>query len=56
MASVIANEFAEAVSKLHSQVLIEIGLVLFFLTLVLNVAARFLVWSVAQRTSCEVRL
>ncbi|MBC7258968.1 MAG: phosphate ABC transporter permease subunit PstC [Chloroflexi bacterium] len=56
MASVIANEFAEAVSKLHSQVLIEIGLVLFFLTLVLNVAARFLVWSVARRTSCEVRL
>ncbi|GAB4402981.1 MAG: phosphate ABC transporter permease subunit PstC [Anaerolineales bacterium] len=55
MASVIANEFAEAVSELHSQVLIEIGLVLFFLTLALNVAARLLVWSVARRTLQEVR-
>lgn len=49
MASIIANEFAEAVSKMHSQALIETGLVLFFLTLILNMIARLLVWRVARR-------
>jgi len=55
MASIIANEFAEAVTKLHTQSLIEIGLVLFFMTLILNMIARFLVWSVARRTPQEAR-
>jgi phosphate transport system permease protein len=55
MASIIANEFAEAVTKLPSQSLIEIGLVLFFMTLILNIIARFLVWSVARRTPQEAR-
>jgi len=55
MASIIANEFAEAVTKLHTQSLIEVGLVLFFMTLILNMIARFLVWSVAQRTPQEAR-
>jgi phosphate transport system permease protein len=55
MSSIIANEFAEAVTKLHTQSLIEIGLILFFMTLVLNMIARFLVWSVARRTPQEVR-
>jgi len=55
MASIIANEFAEAVTKLHSQALIEIGLVLFFMTLILNTIARLLVWSVARRTPQEAR-
>jgi len=55
MASIIANEFAEAVSQLHSQALIETGLVLFFITLILNMIARFLVWSVARRTPQEAR-
>ena len=55
MASVIANEFAEAVSKLHVQALIEVGLTLFVLTLALNMVARLLVWSVARRTPTEVR-
>ncbi len=55
MASVIANEFAEAVSKLHSQALIEIGLALFAITLALNVVARLLVWSVARRIPQEAR-
>lgn len=55
MASIIANEFAEAVSKLHSSSLIEIGLVLFFLTLLLNSLARLLVWNVARKTRMEVR-
>ena len=55
MASIIANEFAEAVTPLHTQALIEIGLVLFFMTLILNIIARFLVWSVARRTPQEAR-
>ena len=55
MASVIANEFAEAVTTLHTEALIEIGLTLFFITLVLNMIARLLVWSVARRTTQEAR-
>jgi len=41
MASIIANEFAEAVSQLHTDALIEIGLILFIITLLLNIVARF---------------
>jgi phosphate transport system permease protein len=55
MASIIANEFAEAVSKLHAQSLIEVGLTLFGITLALNMIARLLVWSVARRTPQEGR-
>lgn len=55
MASIIANEFAEAVNELHTQSLIEIGLVLFFITLILNMVARFLVWSVARKAPQEAR-
>jgi phosphate transport system permease protein len=55
MSSVIANEFAEAVSPLHTQALIEIGLVLFGITLLLNLFARFLVWQVARRSPREAR-
>jgi phosphate transport system permease protein len=49
MASAIANEFAEAVSVQHTSALIELGLVLFGMTLLLNMAARFLVWRVSRR-------
>jgi phosphate transport system permease protein len=55
MSSIIANEFAEAVSKLHNQSLIEIGFILFILTLLLNIIARFLVWQVARKTPQEAR-
>jgi phosphate transport system permease protein len=55
MASIIANEFAEAVSLLHSEALIQIGLVLFALTLLLNVFARLLVWQVARKVPTEAR-
>lgn len=51
MSSIIANEFAEAVSDLHSAALIEIGLILFGLTLILNMIARLLVWQVSRRSS-----
>jgi phosphate transport system permease protein len=43
MASVIANEYPEAAGK-HLSALTEIGLLLFILTLALNVIARALVW------------
>jgi phosphate transport system permease protein len=49
LASVIANEFAEAVTKMHTSALIELGLILFVITLLLNMVARFLVWRVARR-------
>jgi phosphate transport system permease protein len=55
MASIIANEFAEAVSLLHTDALIEIGLILFIITLLLNIIARFLVWQVARQTPQEAR-
>ncbi len=56
MASIIANEFAEATYELYRQSLIEIALVLFALTLLLNLLARFLVWRVSRRTIGEVRV
>lgn len=56
MASIIANEFLEAVTPLHTQSLIEIGLVLFFMTLILNMFARLLVWRVARRAPQEARV
>ena len=48
MASVIANEYAEAASPLHLAALTEIGLLLFAVTLLLNIGARLLVWRVAR--------
>ena len=56
MASIIANEFAESVSQLHTDALIEIGLVLFIITLLLNIIARFLVWRVARQAPQEARV
>ncbi|MFP4199800.1 MAG: phosphate ABC transporter permease subunit PstC [Bacillota bacterium] len=44
MASLIANEFAEAVSPLYTGVLIEIGLILFAITVLLNIIARWMIW------------
>src|SRR5678809_1428360 len=48
MASVIANEFTEATGELHLAALAEIGLLLFVLTIALNVAARLLVGRVGR--------
>jgi phosphate transport system permease protein len=51
MAAVIANEFKEAVEELHLNALVEIGLVLFTITLVVNVISRLLIWRMtATRT------
>jgi phosphate transport system permease protein len=43
MAAVIANEFAEATSKLYVSALIEVALVLFAITIVVNALARLLI-------------
>ena len=48
MASVIANEFAEATSDLHRSALIEIGLALFVVTIIVNAIAQVLVWAVTR--------
>jgi len=55
MASVIANEFAEATSDFHLAALIEIGLLLFGVTIIVNTLARLLVWSVADNGAATVR-
>lgn len=55
MASIIVNEFTEATYDLYLHALIQVGLVLFVLTLVLNMFARLLVWSVARRVPQEAR-
>ena len=55
MASLLANQFKEAVSQLHTDAMIEIGLTLFVITLILNLIARFLIWQVARRTPREAR-
>ncbi|UFS71280.1 phosphate ABC transporter permease subunit PstC [Geomonas sp. RF6] len=49
MPSVIANEFAEATSNLHSAALMEIGLLLLLMTLVINALARLLIWGVSRK-------
>ena len=54
MASVIANEFQEAVSDLHRSALIEIGLALFIVTILVNALARFLVWAVTRGAPARV--
>ncbi|MBX6422332.1 phosphate ABC transporter permease subunit PstC [Thermosulfurimonas sp. F29] len=43
MASVIANEFTEASKDIHLAALIEIGLLLFLITLVVNTVARIII-------------
>ena len=48
MASVLANEFTEATGDLYLSALIEIGLALFFVTIVVNALARLMVWSVTR--------
>jgi len=50
MSAVIANEFTEATDELHLHALIEIGLVLFIITLMINLLSRVLIWSMNRRT------
>jgi phosphate transport system permease protein len=48
MAAVIANEFTEAADELYLSALVEIGLVLFTITLIVNLLSRLLIWSMAR--------
>lgn len=49
MASVIANEFSEATSDMYLSALIELALVLFVITIVINALAKLLVWSMEKK-------
>jgi phosphate transport system permease protein len=49
MAAVIANEFTEAADELYLHALIEIGLLLFIITILVNIASRLLIWSTKRR-------
>jgi phosphate transport system permease protein len=49
MASVLANEFTEATSDLYLNSLIELALVLFVITIIINIFARLLVWSTERK-------
>ncbi len=55
IASVIANEFTEATGDLYLSALVEIGLILFLVTFVVNGIAKLLVWSVTRGTSGTAR-
>ena len=48
MAAVIANEFSEAADELYLHALVEIGLVLFLITVVINALSRLLIWRVGS--------
>jgi phosphate transport system permease protein len=48
MAAVIANEFAEAATDIHFSALTYVAFVLFLVTVVVNAAARLLIWRVAR--------
>src|SRR5918994_22507 len=48
LASLIANEFNEAVTSLHVSALIGLGVVLFLLTIGINIGARLLVSKIAK--------
>ena len=49
MASVLANEFTEATSDIYLSALIELALVLFVITIIINIFARLLVWGAERK-------
>jgi phosphate transport system permease protein len=49
IASAIANEFTEATSDIYRQALVELGLILFIITFVINAMARLLVWGTTRQ-------
>jgi phosphate transport system permease protein len=51
MSAVIANEFTEAATPLYLNALIEMGLVLFVITLIVNALSRLLIWTMARSGS-----
>ncbi len=55
MAAVIANEFSEAADQLHLDSLVEIGLVLFIITLIVNFGSRALLWQMNRERKPKAR-
>ena len=51
IAAVIANEFSEATSGIHTSALIELGFVLFCITILVNAIARVLILTMERKTS-----
>jgi len=54
MSAVIANEFKEAADDLHLHALVEIGLVLFAITLIVNLGSRLLIWRMTREARPHV--
>lgn len=50
LSSVIANEFTEATSSLYLSALLELGLLLFVISVLVNGSARLLMWSMLRRS------
>jgi phosphate transport system permease protein len=48
MAAAIANEFSEATTATYQSTLMEVGLILFVVTVAVNAIARILIWRVAR--------
>jgi len=53
IAAVIANEFTEATADLHLSALVELGLVLFLMTILINGAARVLILATTRKGSAH---
>ncbi len=53
IAAVIANEFTEATSDVHVSALIELGLVLFVLTILVNAVARLLILTAGPKGTVQ---
>jgi phosphate transport system permease protein len=51
LAAVLANEAGDTVNTMHISALFELGLLLFLISIALNVLARVLVWSVNRGTA-----
>jgi phosphate transport system permease protein len=51
MSSVIVAEYTEAVEPLHISALAEVGLVLFGITLIVNMASRLLIWRMTREVT-----
>ena len=48
LSSVIANEFTEATSSIYLSALLELGLILFLVSVIVNAGARVLMWSMLR--------
>jgi phosphate transport system permease protein len=53
LSSVIANEFTEATSSIYLSALLELGLILFIVSVIVNGSARLLMWSLLRRMSAR---